>query len=80
MAKIYSIEFDNRLFIDPLNMNTIAREILDEYNNKETIKTISYIRDRCIMTTTLRQPKITIGEHYQEGIYITFFPVKLETV
>lgn len=75
--EIYSIEFDNNKFIDPLNMNTIAREILLEYNNPDKIKSISYINHKCIMTTTLRQAKTTIGYHYQDGIYINFYPPRV---
>lgn len=75
MERIYSIEFDTNKFVNPLTIDTIAREILEEHNNKVNIKSISYTRhNRCIMATSLKTPKTTIGKHYQEGIYITFYP------
>ena len=69
---IYAIEFDTRYFIDPLNIDKIAREILEEYGNKPTIKSISHVNDKIIYTTTLRIPKDTIDELYQKGINIKF--------
>jgi hypothetical protein len=75
MQKIYSIEFDCNYFINPLNIDNIAREILEEYENKPNIRCISHINNKCIYTTTLKIPKKTSHHHYQNGININFIEV-----
>ena len=56
--KIYSIEFDTTKFITPLYIDSTAREILVENNNKPIIKCISYCStsNRCVYITSSKEP------------------------
>jgi len=74
MTTIYSIEFDNNHFINPLYIDELARSILNEYNNIPKIKSISYINDMVICATAFKQPKKLIKTQYDEHITINFYP------
>lgn len=79
MNKIYSIEFDTNKFITPLYIDTTAREILVEHNNKPNIKCIGYCHtsNRCVYTTQLKEPKYgVINSKLQDGIYINYIKPK----
>ena len=79
IKKIYSIEFDNRMFVDPLYIDTTAREILIEHNNKPNIKCISYCNtsNKCVYITSSNEPiKGLVNYKLQDGIYINFYKDK----
>lgn len=71
---IYSIALNTNHYINPLTIDNIVREILKEYNNPSRIKSISYINDWCIYTTTLKEIKNTVSEKYDDYIKINWYP------